>query len=434
MKLSQTIKLSTTALVAAAMLSACGGPRARTTGTVIDTDSIQNAKIAAKDKSERLALAGEQLVPAAFFYADSVFDEALAVDPSNTRAIFYKTLLKPMMTLKGIANRIRPLAIKEGKLAKYEEELAKVPESGVRKFLLDGPQDIQDEVSAQKFLTEVRESYDAIRKYARANKGLQLAVNLPEIYIGGAVKDKMQKCEAEKIETGKFEIPCDISKVMKVQVGQAEMEALQQGAAAMQLFGIFYTSYSAEGLLALVKASEANPPKNAAENVALIKSVKGLGLLNSNNGLAAVPEMGLDLIAGARWVLANQKTLCPQGKESTKNRPGFIFSNGICPDTSKKMEDGKTSDEILAMAEQILRGPVQNHVVKTNGGTVVTTVDATAPFIRPVVDLKSQLPTTFNECGKATSVPDKTLGGVFPRGDGQAVLEMDGKINANCAQ
>ena len=52
--------------------------------------------------------------------SDKVFDMALAKDPTNKKAQFYKAFLKAPMTLKGAVKRVLPAVRKYGDINKYQ--------------------------------------------------------------------------------------------------------------------------------------------------------------------------------------------------------------------------------------------------------------------------------------------------------------------------
>ena len=130
------------------------------------TKEIKNdVSLAPKAKAEWLAQMGEIFVnPTGFMYADDILNEALAIDGSNKRALFYKAFLKPLMSLEGILKRIEPVMAKETEdVKKSYEEYAKtyLPNSGLQAFLLNGQPNIRNEADIQKYLDSLSAEQDS---------------------------------------------------------------------------------------------------------------------------------------------------------------------------------------------------------------------------------------------------------------------------------
>ena len=71
----------------------------------------------------------------------------------------------------------------------------------------------------------------------------------------------------------------------------------------------------------------------------------------------------------------------------------------------------------------------KNRIVK-----ITTYVNYTAIFRNPISDLKSILPTEYNECGKAKNYGDNTFGGVFPKGDATHWGIETGGLDGKCRE
>jgi hypothetical protein len=92
-----------------------------------------NSEMSSKDLTE----AGEQLItPTQFMVADKVFDMALAQDPNNFKALFYKQFLKSFIVNKGILTRVKPLVVKYGNLSEYEKSVKALPDTPASDFYL----------------------------------------------------------------------------------------------------------------------------------------------------------------------------------------------------------------------------------------------------------------------------------------------------------
>jgi hypothetical protein len=80
-------------------------------------------KIMATDQSdaETMALAAEQLLGSWNFpIGIKILDQALAKDPNNQRALFYKYLTMPLVkSFKGYVSRMKPITLKKCILPNY---------------------------------------------------------------------------------------------------------------------------------------------------------------------------------------------------------------------------------------------------------------------------------------------------------------------------
>jgi hypothetical protein len=373
------------------------------------------------------------MTPLGFMYADVVFDKALEIDPKNDRARFYKAFLKPVMSLRGSLARVKPLVDLSDSATRtnYKKTIDEIPNSGLRTFLLDGPADIVDEKSAQDFLAQYRNELNEYRLFLRENKGLKLTLNLSELSWQGRIDEVVKECPVQEVSYGTYEIiNCDFSKVLQVDVSRADIEIMQQIVAGYQLYSIMYTTYDATGLINLSSAQ----PLTQKQAVLFLKSNSDFGKLRKDHQLETVLSMGSDVVAGVRWALTIQNELCPNGSANPKNRPGLLFREGIC--VKSRTDDGRSVQEILRTVESAIAGQSTPNVFIgrgiNEGQTYDSVVNIAAPLKNPVQDLKSMMPTKFDQCGNATDVGDNTLGGLFPQGDAKTILTLQQEINKPC--
>ncbi len=199
-------------------------------------------------------MAGEQLAtPTGFMYADVVLDQALSQDPDNKKAQFYKAFLAQPMALQGILARIKPLAnLKPETKKQYEEAISGLPNSGLKTFLFDGQEDIKTEKDAQAFVDEIHQGQEKFRQFLKANKDLELTLNLNDWAIQGSVKKAMDDCAVNQVTAGVYEIKkCDLTHTLEVKLNRADIEALQQITAGLQIYTAMLNSYDASGTIAV---------------------------------------------------------------------------------------------------------------------------------------------------------------------------------------
>jgi hypothetical protein len=155
--------------------------------------------------------------------------------------------------------------------------------------------------------------------------------------------------------------------------------------------------------------------------------------------LGQIAELGLDGIAGARWAMDMQESICPTvthkeywGQYQEKlGRPGYLFKEGVCVDNRS------VTDKVLIVVEAVLKGQQVYATFGTKGYNYYTgqysqqyetIINPMALINSHVADLKSLDP-QYNDCNKVESVADKTLGGLFPKGEANSALKADSQCN-----
>ena len=414
------------------MTTGCNESKSKKKTAVVDTQSLKQSGKTIQESAENLALAGEQLVsPISFMYADIVFDLALKADPNNKRAQFFKAFLKPMMNMKGILNRIKPVVdtLSAEQQKEYNEFIAKAPISALKTFLLDGPQDIKTEEDALRYMDEDTASWEAIRVFMKNNKDLNLDINIMTLDgVENALRRATEKCIALESSSEVFEVDqsCDYLNALKVNISRADVEAMQHMAAGMQIYGILGSSYSLNGVRSFIDTNKDKKLSNK-EIIDHFKNSTTAGKLR-NSGLSKIPQMGVDAAAGARWALTAQAKLCPYGNTKNTNRPGFLFSKGLCIDEVD--EEGTPTTDLIKRVETLLTGGMMTIEGEREDGSIVTAeIKPAAPLLNPIKDLRSITPISYNECDKPVRLADDTIGGLFPNKDGNSHLKDTGALD-----
>ncbi len=390
-----------------------GGPKQ------IDANKIySDLNLTPTQKSEKLALAGEQLVtPTGFMYANIVFDQSLEKDPTNKRAQFYKAFLALPLQMHGILARLKPFAYKKAESKKkYDAAVMNLPISGLKTFLFDGSADIKDEKDVQAFLDSVYKVQDIFREFVKANKNLELTLNMNDWSGISSIKSATDNCSVNQVHDGVYDIAsCDISHVLQINLNRADMEAFEQIAAGLQIYTAIYTAYDMTGVIAVSDKYQGLAVSNQVVWKELSQNPDFGKVRNSGSVLKAIIGMGVDAVAGVRWASKIQNQLCPKG-ENALNRPGFLFNKGIC--ISGKTGDGKSLDDLLKTIDLALAGEII--AIQSSHGATIQLKPA-AIFNSPILDLKTLQP-QFNSCGNVTSVADSSFGGLFPSRDANSVL------------
>lgn len=422
------------ASLACVMTTACSDSKDNK-NVVVDTKALQQSGKTLNESAENLALAGEQLIsPVSFMYADLVFELALKANPENKRAQFFKVLLKPMMSIKGALSRIKPVVktLTPEQQKEYNDFIQKAPNSALKTFLLDGPEDILNEEDALNFMDGYRASWEEIRQFMKDNKDLNLDINIMTMEGTAAALEKASEACKTTSNDGVITVNADCSylNALKVNISRADVEAIQQIAAGMQIYHTLATSYSLDGVRQFAEKNKDNK-LSAKQVINHFSKSTNAGKLR-NNGLAQIPQLGLDAISGTRWALSAQDQLCKSGAVNSENRKGFLFEQGLC--INKTDSKGKPVEDVLKTVEAVLIGGLMTIDNQSSDRQSVTAdIKPVAPLSNPMSDLRSLTPTSYNKCGNPVALADSSIGGLFPNKDGNSYLKKVGSLDdQNC--
>lgn len=419
-------------LAAAAVLTtvACGSQHgaADNDKNVINTASIAgDVKLTPEAKAEKLARAAEQLLsPSGFTYADTVADQALSFDPKNVRARFWKAALGPAMAMRGIANRVAPIAKSRPKWnAEYERSISemkmRVPEKAAVEFLLDGPQDIQSEKDLQDVIANVTLKMDEFRRTIKEIKNEEFSITInSEAMKKNALNEASQSCQVTEIREGVYSLEnCDVSEAFEVRLNRADLEALQHVIAGYQIYLTAANSWDLTGAIEVAAKVEKDQETDALNE--LLKN-PSFGRLREGATLGVVPEAAKDFAIGVRYAMSMQRELCPKGPAS-KNRPGYLFSGGLCVPATKTVESQLRALELMISGNPTIVN------VNVNHQTLPVVVDANSFVKAPISDVRQLLPIQKDACGHVTGLGDGKAGGAFPYGDLNTLLSERAKAD-----
>lgn len=377
--------------------------------------------ITATDQTDasNLADAGEQLVsPQTFMLADRIFDTVLAKDPINQKALFYKAFLKRFMALKGVYTRIRPLWVKYGGVKDFDHNLTQIATSPLKTFLTDGNPEAPTEETILKILTDYRNGADEFRRFVKKNPDFNMTVNLnPYVWSSRIDQNIQDSCQTQE-KNGGWEISCDIVNSQQAKMNVADIMALGQEAAGEVLWLTLYTGYNMQGVAQVAHNQDQGMNMTPKDVIAFLSSQKDFGKLRADHSFALLPELGSDFSAAVKWMLKYQAQVCPQGADTTLNRPGYVFNTGFCYSAYDQQN--------MAVLDAVLAGVTRMNLARMDGTSVDTRIDAMAIARHPIQDLRTLTPTTYDACGQPTSILDNTLGGIFvDHNADQFVLQQD---------
>lgn len=376
----------------------------------------QRTSIVANERmdSEELTAAGEQLIAVhSFHLAYKVFEKALEKDSENKKAQFYKIFLKRFMTLEGVLTRITPFVEKYGNNESHKKTQKELPKHPMRDFLIGKNKDlkpIKNLSEIQDVIADYRDAVNELRQFIAKNADMEMEIFLnPNIFMNQINAKMTESCVVKTIERNSetiAEVECDSSEIAMVKMNMTDLMVIKQYAAAEVLYLTLYTSYSLDGVAEIMKRHE-NSPISTEQFLNELQAFPGALKLNKRQALTQIRSLGSDFITAAKWAMKYQDSLCPKNSTGQPlKRKGYIVPN-IC------VGSAETQEKSLVLFEQILAGPMQQ---KTDDGQTVT-VNFMAILDKPIQDLNSVAPASFDAKGAPASWKDGSMGGLFPNGD-----------------
>ena len=369
----------------------------------------------AAQSSEELTEAAEQLVgPYTFMYADKIIDVALEKNPTNIKAQFYKSFLKRFMAFKGIVKRIDPLVRKgdSNQTTNFDRSIRNMPTTELKRFLLDGSEDIDTTSKLSKFLAEYVQALNDFRKFAKLNPEVEITLNMnPSIFGNSAAQDWARNCHFEVDNERKFkDIVCD-TEIFQRKVNSADLIVLRQEVAGEMLYLSILTAYDGS-LLEKLNSDESYAKMTEQQRTEYLNSLPSVAKLNANHTLNLIPELGSDYSAAIKWAMKYQDRLCPKGESTRLQRKGYLFDTGVCVNPSQ----GNLNS--LTLLDQVLGGVIMAPINdKNDQKTDEIRVNLVGFLMNPPSDIRNVIPQKLDNAGKPTEWNDPTIGGLFPDGD-----------------
>lgn len=378
------------------------------------------------DADEKIAMADvlvdeaeEKLGFATAFETWGKFNEALQLNPENDRAQFWKEILKPLLEMKGLVARVRPLYLKQPRGAERYAALLKgidgdsSPE--YRKFVTEGPNDIDTDEKFRELMDRSIVSLDSLRSFLKAHKDhtFKLRTSMHFVAGAGAKFEDGNRCAALKIMGSKFQ-GCPASGILSFKLNRADLEALQYMVTAemMQLSVLFAYNLNP---ITVFDGGKSVTPKLFIER--LTKGFPG-GLMERNR-LSLANSVVPDWISAQKYFMQNQTEVCKNGQYNEENRPGFLISSGFCFSTLPEEDGPKT----LAMLESMMLGqPVKVDLKFLERPVSVYPMKF---FNAPPTNILPLLPTEFDANGESAMFDNAAYATFFAEGSMSDVLRAD---------
>ncbi|MDH5415510.1 MAG: hypothetical protein OEW87_15335 [Flavobacteriaceae bacterium] len=386
-------------------------------------DNVNSRRLNAetdKEYAAKLARVGEILVnnPVGITHAHDMFNKALEFDPQNNKALLYSSFTGILMTLKGSMNRGKALMDKPedyDNLINHLTNEVKYPE--YVDFLI-GKQTqskFNNYQDIKSFLqNEVVDAYESAS--VKLNK------------VNGDVKVILTQLQTETTETrydcqeieedGYTYTDCKVKSEMDsavtlpaktITVDLKDVKMLASGFKAYSAFFKLYTAYTITGQKHIsneVQVKEINLGRSLTdqETHRIVKKYPEYLVLEKDHrineivqDLEGIIEVGMDLEA-----LNNQ--FCNNELRSSNLVKTICFSKEAREDMQKTL-DYLSGPQEVTLGQDI------------NGEDVKILIDLPAYLNNPVADLKSLIPTEYNEDGTGNYTVMPELNGFFPNND-----------------
>lgn len=416
-------------LILVGLLMSCSKPAGNYDISRISSSSIlSDSTLSDSEKSEAIAKQAEVLLTSqGFKQASEVVNEALKLDPENLRAKLIRHLLNPLMAQKGILVRFYPLMRKNPKLLKEYQEyvnsvLDKVPESSLKKFLLEGEEDVQTEEQFLAWLDAFSESLRQLSAFIKTIKDQEITIRANTNLIPDLMHRFALACEIITTASLEYELKCPpSSKKFDVTMDRADFEMIASFSAIYQANIYFYNSYDLSDAVKVSSVYLNDKRLSSEQKLEHFFRNSKFGKLRPQSKMKEIKPLLLELISALNWAVARQNTLCPKGNLDAKNRFGMLFNTGLCL-------PGFTVS-FLNSYESILKGEPQEKILqKANGTSYKTKINYTALIENPISDLRSLLPIKFDACGNVEKINDNTLGGTYPARDANIAIPMENSV------
>lgn len=403
------------------LVASCG----KSDNVTINVNEIKKSSVSDSVKSDVLALEGEKLVtPISLPFADKVFDEALALNPNNRRALLYKTAIAPLLLAKGLVKRASPVTQLYPELQEKINKKMKEPTNPrITEFLNMGVEDILNEKDIQAFVYDLYFALDNLRLLLKDTKTQSITLNIP--YVTTHFRDKkiLADCSVSANDGVYVLTNCNSGNPHRVSLNQADLETVQHMVAGVQLVELFLTAYNLEGSL---KAMQRFNAKKRVADIDLWSDLSKdplFGRLKETHKLDLFARMGNDAVLGFHWAKRIQEELCPNKKRTKDQRKGFLFSDGLCTDETMQISSQNRipSAEFARLVEVSLSGGLTDFLYEVQGSgpektQVSSKVQLSVLWAKPIEDVRT-LGFEFTETGNLKELTDKKAGGIFVNGD-----------------
>jgi hypothetical protein len=387
--------------------------------------------------AEKYARMGELLLlPEGFEYADEMFGKALDADPNNQKANFYKAITEPALLAKGFIPRVERLFTTETELRdleRFRHDVAKYELPELTAFATKLPAGEKAFISyydaqryaREKVLPALKQSVARLEKIDLSIAPLRLNINPYRLSPEGAKKEYHYTYSSHWCNQSNGDFSCqdynyegtygdrDLPRVYMID--KHDLKVIRSSYAAMVAsvqVGTAYSfkdiEYAIRRLKAIAEIRHQRRKHLTAEDVTqLLSEFPDLLTLENDHQLSEVSKIATEALKNALSLDEMKDQLC--STQNGRNKKNATLAP-MCL-TVGYVEAFRLGVDLLAGPKEIVLGS------DSANNEVRILMDLTRVLKNPIADIKSLLPTEFDEAGRPVRYPDTTMGGLFPNGD-----------------
>ncbi|HBQ21352.1 MAG TPA: hypothetical protein DD708_05395 [Deltaproteobacteria bacterium] len=364
-----------------------------------ELQKIRGSRISVQEKGGRYAELGESAleVPKAYPLAIEAFEEALKMDPMNSKANFYHGILKPFLHLRGFSMRLSkilsPEAVSQLTFSAVNDEKDAELQKIISEFLHDA-----NHRPIFKTMTEFQTFLfsELLPLLEESKRKMDVALRDPTFKI----KFVISRWDNPKLWSG--------------HQGYVIFDAIDVLSVKHVCEGLifFIKIFSAYDLDALLNLRNEFTNKEGDTQKEVIEAIRKYpSFLTLKKGFALSLK---EVLRDAPNAIEGLRLIGKMLKNDTV-RAEKLFN------TFKTESDYQDFLDGLTKATEVISGPFEVQIEANNAenpNPKKILVNGTVFLSKPIPDLKALLPREFSKNGKiAKSFPDQTFGGLIPNGD-----------------
>lgn len=372
----------------------------------------------------KLTRVGEILInnPVGVTHSHDLFNRALRLDPSNEKALFYSAFTGILMSMDGLANRSKSLAedpTTYDTLVNEARNKMKYPEFVDFLTGRSNQSEIKTYQEFKRFMQiEVVQAFEeAGDKISRIKNDLNLiltnAGEKTETYYECTYEsDGSSYCYEDEYSNG-----TSVNPATTATVDANDIKIIANGLKAYAAAFKLYTGYSVEGIEEVqseikAKKEELGRSLTEKEEHAIARKYRSYLTLESDHKWNEVTSNLIDITEAAMDLDTLNNQFCEND----------LRVNNLIKSICVTAEDRATLKETL----DLLSGPQEISLgLDEQGNSVNILVDLPSYMNNPVSDLKSLMPSEYNEDGTPNYTQEPNLNGLFPNND---LLEKLGRV------
>jgi hypothetical protein len=381
-----------------------GNTQSAKSGTAETDETKSNDPVV---RAEALADQGEKLF-AAMNISDAYgqFSAASELDPTNARVKFWRGILKPVLEMKGIVTRVRPLYLSHPQGAERYAAMRASYEtpanSPATRFMLEGPEDIRTVEDFFNWLDHVRGSFMEMREALRSLRESEITIKLPAGFTLSDYNNVCRPTQFGPIRWGGITNPCDPTMSNSVGLNRADFEALLVATSYFQAQIELLTAYRINPMALMIP--DEDMAKSSVDNkttteifMRRLLDIENGGKLSSSKPFMGVIDGSKDLLIGMKFMLQHQYEICRQDTSLAEDRPGYLFNFGLCP--SRRPGETDSWERTVNVLESILAG--NGYAVPETTEHPDDTVFLMKFLTQPPEDLHDFFPFESDNCGRS---------------------------------